>query len=231
LTSAATTRLYLLPAEDFVSNVKQPKLHLTLLILLIQCCETGTAEANQRLDALSRGRVLVSSGIFIEGYCSAAVMSCGPGQHQKRLEHCRLYSRSEIESVLRCLFCSDPNMLHPLFIAHFPLLFWGCLRHFDTFADIYAQFPTHSFPLLQPLQPHVNTTAQELATEATWEMYRTQRVFKCSNQLCLVLAPYRGESVKLSSCASCRVARYCSRECQAADWPHHQTACASLGSA
>ena len=84
-------------------------------------------------------------------------------------------------------------MLHPLFIAHFPLLFWGCLRHFDTFADIYAQFTTHSFPLLQPLQPHVNSTAQELATEATWEMYRTQRVFKCSNQLCLVLAPYRGE--------------------------------------
>lgn len=231
MTSAAATRLHLLPAEDFVTNVKQPKQNLTLLILLIKCCKTGTAEANQRLDALSCGRVLVSSGIFIEGYGSAAVMSCGPGQHQMRLEHCKSYSRSEIVSVLNCLFRSDPHMLHPLFIAHFPLLFWGCLRHFDTFADIYAQFPGHSFPLLQPLQHHVYTTAQELATEATWEMYRRQRVFKCSNQHCLVLAPYHGESVKLSSCASCHVARYCSRECQAADWPHHQTACASHRSA
>ncbi len=209
-------------------------MHHTLLILLIRCCKTGTAEANQRLDALSRGRVLVSSGIFIEGYgsaFSAAVMSCGPGQHQKRLEYCKPYSRSEIVSVLRCLFLSDPHMLHPLFIAHFPLLFWGCLRHFDTFAEIYAQFPGHAFPLLQPLQHHVNATAQELATEATWEMYRRERVFKCSNAHCLVLAPYRGESVKLSSCASCHVARYCSRECQAADWPHHQTVCARLRSA
>jgi hypothetical protein len=51
LTSTAATRLHFIPVEDFVSNVKKPKLHLTLLILLIQRCETGTAEANQRLDA------------------------------------------------------------------------------------------------------------------------------------------------------------------------------------
>ena len=30
-------------------------------------------------------------------------------------------------------------MLHPLFLAHFPLLFRGCLRRFGTFADIYAR--------------------------------------------------------------------------------------------
>jgi hypothetical protein len=172
----------------------------------------------------------MSSGAFIQGYGSAVVLACGPGLHQKRLEHCKAYSRSEIVAVLRCLFRSDPHMLHPLFIAHFPLLFWGCLRHFGTFADIYAQFPGHSFASLQPLQPHTNTTAQELATEDTWEMYRRERVFKCSNERCLVLAPYHGASAKLSSCSSCKVARYCSKECQAADLPYHQTACASLRS-
>jgi hypothetical protein len=132
---------------------------------------------------------------------------------------------------LSLFFRSDPHMLHPLFIAHFPLLFWGCLRHFDTFADIYAQFPGHQqFAPLQPLQPYINTSAQELATEETWEMYRRDRVFKCSNERRLVLAPYHGASAKLSSCSSCKVARYCSKECQAADFPYHQTACASLAS-
>jgi hypothetical protein len=29
-----------------------------------------------------------------------------------------------------------------------------------------------------------------LATEETWAMYRRDRMFKCSNERCLVLAPY-----------------------------------------
>ena len=34
------------------------------------------------------------------GYGSAVVLACGPGLHQKRLEHCKAYSRSEIVAVL-----------------------------------------------------------------------------------------------------------------------------------
>ena len=74
------------------------------------------------------------------------MLACGPGLHQKRLEHYKAYSRSEIvyncrctTVRLRCLLRSDPHMLHPLFLAHFPLLFRGCLRRFGTFADIYAR--------------------------------------------------------------------------------------------
>ena len=29
-------------------------------------------------------------------------------------------------------------------------------------------------------------------------------------------------------CSGCGVARYCSEECQAADWPHHQHECARI---
>jgi hypothetical protein len=64
-------------------------------------------------------------------------------------------------------------MLHPLFIAHFPLLLWGCLRHFGTFADICAQFPGQSFPQLQPLQPHSAADvvgAADSETESAWQM-------------------------------------------------------------
>ena len=59
-------------------------------------------------------------------------------------------------------------------------------------------------------------------------MYHRQRVFECSNERCLVLAPYHGASAKLSSRSSCKVAPYCCKEGQAADLPYHQTACASL---
>ena len=180
--------------------------------------------------------MLQSSGIFIEGYGSAVVLACGPGQRDKRLEHCKSYSRSEIVAVLRCLFRCDPNMLHPLFIAHFPLLLWGCLRHFGTFADIYAQFPGHAFPQLQPLQQHRAADvvgAADFETEAAWQMYRRERVFKCSNADCLVLAPYHGsaELATLSACKACKVARYCSQTCQAADWLSHKPACDTFRSA
>ena len=43
----------------------------------------------------------MSSGAFIQGYGSAVVLACGPGLHQKRLEHCKACSRSEIVAVLR----------------------------------------------------------------------------------------------------------------------------------
>ena len=138
--------------------------------------------------------------------------------------HARLHSSSVSESA-------PTPLLHPLFVAHFPLLFRGCLRRFGTFADIYARLLGPSFASLQPPQPHADTAAQEVATEETWEMYRRQRVFECSNERCLVLivlAPYRGASAKLSSCSSCKVAPYCCKEGQAADLPYHQTACASL---
>ena len=111
-------------AENFAPNVSLPD-GPTSCELFNSFCATGTAQANERLDALSRGRVLQSSGFFIKGYGSAAVLACGPGQHQKRLEHCKSYSYSEIFAVLSCLFRRNPDMLHPLFIAHFPLLFWA----------------------------------------------------------------------------------------------------------
>ena len=97
------------------------------------------------------------------------------------------------------------------------------------FFQIFTQFPRHSFPSLEPLQHHDIATAPEIATEETWEMYRRERVFKCSNERCLVLAPYHGiESATLRACSSCKVARYCSPECQAADRSSHQAACASF---
>ena len=160
-----------------VNRVRVPGVSFTLLELATLNGQLQVVEALLSFGVDVSIRILLSSGAFIQGYGSAVVLACGPGLHQKRLEHCKAYSRSEIVAVLRCLFRSDPHMLHPLFIAHFPLLFWGCLRHFGTFADIYARLLGPSFASLQPPQPHADTAAQELATEETWEMYRRQRVF------------------------------------------------------
>jgi hypothetical protein len=136
-----------------------------------------------------------------------------------------------------CVDCLEKILCDtPALLANFPLLFCGCVWHCGSFADIYEQFPGHSFPPLQPLQlqEHVNCTAAEVLTEETWEMYRRERVFKCSNGCRLLLAPYHGitksdtsKSDTSSACSSCKVARYCSPECQAADWHSHISACAS----
>ena len=94
--------------ENFAPNVSLPD-GPTSCELFNSFCATGTEQANERLDALSRGRVLQSSGFYIKGYGSAAVLACVPGQHQKRLEHRKSYSYSEIVAVLSCLFQSDPD--------------------------------------------------------------------------------------------------------------------------
>jgi len=210
-----------------VNRVRVPGVSFTLLEFAALNGQLQVVEALLSFGVDVSIRILLSSGAFIQGYGSAVVLACGPGLHQKRLEHCKAYSRSEIVAVLLSDYVAFSAAIRTCCIRSLSPISRRCFGAASgTFADIYARLLGPSFASLQPPQPHADTAAQELATEETWEMYRRQRVLECSNERCLVLivlAPYRGASAKLSSCSSCKVAPYCSKECQAADLPYHQT--------
>ena len=83
-----------------VNRVRVPGVSFTLLELATLNGQLQVVEALLSFGVDVSIRILLSSGAFIQGYGSAVVLACGPGLHQKRLEHCKAYSRSEIVAVL-----------------------------------------------------------------------------------------------------------------------------------
>ena len=83
-----------------VNRVRVPGVSFTLLELATLNGQLQVVEALLSFGVDVSIRIVLSSGAFIQGYGSAVVLACGPGLHQKRLEHCKAYSRSEIVAVL-----------------------------------------------------------------------------------------------------------------------------------
>lgn len=50
----------------------------------------------------------------------------------------------------------------------------------------------------------------------------------CHYSGCLNLSSIDNDNAKLMDCASCRSARYCSRDCQVNDWVNHKTLCKEI---
>lgn len=84
--------------------------------------------------------------------------------------------------------------------------------------------PSEDRLLVWPVDPRITGAERRAAAVASQNAVRRLiRAAGCS------LASCGATSVKLSACAKCGVARYCSQACQRAEWPAHKPQCRSPG--
>jgi len=185
-------------------------------LMCLECEE----EAVERLDAVSRGSVILSLEEALPHRGQAAIYR-NKSDGSLKMETWKTYGGGEAEVVLATLAANGISAYcSPLFIAQDPNFFWpliadhGCIRAALEFVAPHIKW-----------DEKIGVVKQKICKQAP-VMYgsRPGKCFrKCGNDFCTNLENYK--STKFSSCGSCRRRRYCSKECQDADWVVHRREC------
>jgi hypothetical protein len=125
-------------------------------------------------------------------------------------EYDKTYSRGDIVMVVKCLAEEDRGLLHPLFLAQFPLLLWPIMRMFGSFSALYDFLPQDYPQLLSRSEPVV--------FEPWKSLIGVSKIYKCAYEGC-------NEFGTLMCCGNCKLVRYCSAEHQKEDYPSHKGDC------
>ena len=112
-----------------------------------------------------------------------------------------------------------PKRLEPLPLHGFPRAVENQLQHITRMFGVEAQpgAPEQQLLLLQELLLLAKLLLQEVPLP-----------LGCSNLTCLSLTSMSEVALAHNPCSGCRVARYCSRECQVAHWEQHKGLCKQL---
>lgn len=182
-------------------------------------CEECEEDAIERLDAISKGSVVLSISEDISQRGHAAIFRGKNGS--LKMETWKAYAGGEAECVLAVLAASGLSAyVTPLFVAQDPNFLWpliadhGCIR-----------------AALEFVAPHVNWTArvgvakeniqQQVPVIPSCKPGRYLR--KCGNSFCTKLEDYKAMTFEL--CSKCRRRQYCSAHCQRSDYTLHKHEC------
>jgi hypothetical protein len=191
-------------------------------------CLHCIADARERLEAVSRGSVALSLQESLESRGHTAIFRLADGTVKS--ESFKDYGRGEVECGLAALVasqvadCHDPHVVHPLFVAQDPNLFWslvlnhGCIR-----------------AALEYVAPHVDWDKKVGRVKSPLEQVPIISegrpgciLIKCGNDICLKLERERdGSKGAFETCSRCHRRHYCCQKCQKADWTLHRRECIS----
>lgn len=144
------------------------------------------------------------------------------------LKQCRIPLSLENGHTPICS-CGD-GTLPPKFVSGVPL--WDTVSRYAVRAAI---SPSFSLPFVEPVYADVHgSTAPPGATKSTntvpGTVHGTTAITTAANRskdLCTTCGPEKSTpGMKLLSCARCHAVKYCSVECQRADWKEHKKVCA-----
>jgi hypothetical protein len=102
---------------------------ITIRAVLIIACRACIVDARERLEVVSRGSVALSLQESLESRGHTAIFRLADGTVKS--ESFKDYGRGEVECGLAALVasevadCYDPHVVHPLFVAQDPNLFWS----------------------------------------------------------------------------------------------------------
>jgi hypothetical protein len=189
-------------------------------------CLRCIVDARERLEVVSRGSVALSLQESLESRGQTAIFRLADGTVKS--ESFKDYGRGEVECGLAALVASqvadwhDPHVVHPLFVAQDPNLFWslilnhGCIR-----------------AALEYVAPHVDWDNKVGRVKAPLEQVPIISegraggiLLKCGNEMCLKLER-DWSNYTFQKCSRCQRRHYCCSRCQKTDWTLHRRECIS----
>jgi hypothetical protein len=176
------------------------------------------------LSAVSRGSIALALQETLDGRGFSAFFRRADGTVKS--ETFKDYGRGEVECGLAALVashvadCYDPLVVHPLFVAQDPNLFWllvlshGCIRSALEHVAPHVDWDKKVGPVKSPLEQ-----APIISEVRPGSILR-----KCGNDICINLER-NGSKGTFSMCARCKRRHYGCQKCQKADWTLHRREC------
>jgi hypothetical protein len=189
-------------------------------------CQDCITDARERLEVVSRGSVALSLHEPLENRGHTAIFRLSDGTVKS--ESFKDYGRGEVECGLAALVaaqvadCFDPLIVHPLFVAQDPNMFWtlvfyhGCIRAALEYVAPHVDWDEKVGRVKAPLEQDPIITESRIRPGSILR--------KCGNDICLKIERDGSKGV-FSVCGRCQRRHYCSQQCQKSDWTLHKREC------
>ena len=183
-------------------------------------CRECEVEAMERLDAVSNGGVVLSIDEELPHHGQAAIYR-SKSNGSLKVETWKTYAGGEAECVLAIIAASGISpYVAPLFIAQDPNFYWPLIADHGSIRAA-----------LEFVAPHIDWNekvgaAKDKVVDQTPVLKGSRPgscLVKCGNSFCTNLEDYKARNILL--CEKCQRRRYCSAQCQSADWTIHKLEC------
>ena len=182
-------------------------------------CSDCEADAIERLEAISKGSVVLSLDQELSQRGQAAIFFDKNGV--LKTETWKTYAGGEAECVLAVLSASGLSpYVAPLFIAQDPNFLWpliadhGSIRAALEFVAPHIDWDERVGSVKENLQEQISV----IPSCKPGKYFR-----RCGNSFCCNMERIKDKIFEV--CTRCDRRQYCSKQCQLADWPVHKLEC------